>query len=165
VIGSYPTDERARWLSLVGWTWGCPHSTHIRHCTSSILSSCDASACRCDGSSAASSPKASVSGSCLCAHREIGLPFVLPIRFFFGGGFRPWQAGEARSPEGTRKISWDQRSELSNAMIVPQGDVVANMARSEDKLILILGNAVGTAFPATPIDIPVCYRSTRKTGG
>ena len=61
-------------------------------------------------------------------------------RFFFfwgGGGLRPWQAGEARSAEGTREISRDQGSELSDATIVPQGDVIADVARSEDKLILI----------------------------
>ena len=39
---------------------------------------------------------------------------------FFGEGFRPWQAGEARSPKGTREISRDQGLELSDAVTVPQ---------------------------------------------
>jgi hypothetical protein len=56
-------------------------------------------------------------------------------------GFRPRRAGEARSPEGTREISRNQGSELSNATIVPQGDVVADITRRADKLILIPGNA------------------------
>jgi hypothetical protein len=50
----------------------------------------------------------------------------------------------------TRRHSRTSRnlgSELSNATIVPQGDVVADMTRSEDKLMLIPGNAVGTATP------------------
>ena len=83
---------------------------------------------------------------------------------FLGGvwGFRPWKAGEARSPEGTREISQNQGSELSDAEIVPQGDVVADMTRSEEKLNLIPGYAVGTA---TPVGIPVCNCSTRKTEG
>ena len=41
-------------------------------------------------------------------------------------------------------------------MIVLQSNVVADIARTEDKLYLIPGNAVGTA---TPEGIPVCYRS------
>ena len=62
--------------------------------------------------------------------------------FFLGGGFRPWQPGEARLPEGTRKISRNHGSELSDATIVPQGDVVADMTRRDDKLNPIPGNAV-----------------------
>ena len=49
--------------------------------------------------------------------------------FLGWGGLRPWQAGEARSAEGTREISRNQGSELSDATIVPQGD--AGMTRSE----------------------------------
>ena len=38
-----------------------------------------------------------------------------------------------RSPlESTEEISRNQGSELSNATIVPQGDVVAEMTRGED---------------------------------
>ena len=48
--------------------------------------------------------------------------------FFYGS--RPWQAGEACSPEGTREISRNQGSELSDATIVPQGDVVEDMTCS-----------------------------------
>ena len=89
---------------------------------------------------------------------------VQTLLLFFSSffGFSPWQADEDRSPEGTQEISWNQGSELSDAMSVPQGDVVAYMTRSEDKLILIPGNAVGTA---TPVGIPVCYWSTKKTEG
>ena len=46
----------------------------------------------------------------------------------FGPG--PWQPGEARPPQ----ISRNQGSELPDAAIVPQSDVVADMARSEDEL-------------------------------
>jgi hypothetical protein len=67
------------------------------------------------------------------------------VCFFFGGGSRPCQAGEARSPEGTRELSRNQGSKLSDDTIVPQGDVVADMTQSEDKLILIPGNAATTA--------------------
>ena len=67
--------------------------------------------------------------------------------FFLGGGRRPWRAGEDRSPEGYREISWTPGSELSNATIVPQGDAAADITHREDKLILIPGNAVGTATP------------------
>ena len=66
----------------------------------------------------------------------------ITMQFFFG--FRPWQAGGACAPEGTRD-SLNQGSALSDATIVPQGNVVADMTHSEDKLILIPGNAVGTA--------------------
>jgi hypothetical protein len=38
--------------------------------------------------------------------------------------------------EGTQEISRNQGSELSNATIVPQGDVAVDMTHSEDKLIL-----------------------------
>jgi hypothetical protein len=69
-----------------------------------------------------------------------------------GGGFRPWQAGEARSPEGTREISWSQGS---GATIVPQGDAVADMTHREDKLILMPGNGAGT-----PVGIPACHRAS-----
>ena len=81
------------------------------------------------------------------------------LSIFFGGGVGPREAGEARLPEGTREIFQNQGSELSDATIVPQGDVVADMARSEDKLNLIPGNAVGAT---TPVRIPVCYWGTRK---
>ena len=64
----------------------------------------------------------------------------------FGGGFRPQQAGKVRS-EGTRAISRNQGSEPSNATIIAQSDAVADMTRSNDKLNLIPGNAVGTATP------------------
>ena len=64
---------------------------------------------------------------------------------FFPFGFRLWQAGEACSPECTRGISRNQGSELSNTTIVPQSNAVADIARSEDKLNLIPGNAAGTA--------------------
>ena len=50
------------------------------------------------------------------------------------------------------------RTELSRATIVPQGDVVGHMTRRENKLILMPGNAAGTA---TPVGIPACYCSTR----
>ena len=50
--------------------------------------------------------------------------------------------------------------ELSNATIVPQGDVVADITRGEDELSLMPRNAVGTA---TLIGSPECYWSTRKT--
>ena len=80
---------------------------------------------------------------------------MTPTLFFLGGGFRPWQAGEAQSPEGTREISRNQGSEVSDATVVSQGDLIADMTRSEDKLILIPGNAVGTA---TPVGIPACYK-------
>ena len=53
----------------------------------------------------------------------------------------------AKSTEGTGEISRNQGSELSDATIAPQGDVVAGMTRSEDKLMLIPGNAVGIATP------------------
>jgi len=53
-------------------------------------------------------------------------------------------------------------SELPNATIVPQGGVAADMTRREDELNLIPGNAAGTA---TPIRLPVCDWSTRKTEG
>ena len=81
---------------------------------------------------------------------------------FFLLGFRPWQAGEARSPDGTREISRNEGSELPNATIAPEGDVVADATRCEGKLMLIPRNAAGTA---TPVGIPVCYCSTRKTEG
>ena len=70
-------------------------------------------------------------------------------RSFFvgGGGFRPRQAGEARSPDGTREISRNQGSELPNATTVPQSDVVADMTCSEEKLIPVPGNAVGRPTP------------------
>ena len=82
--------------------------------------------------------------------------------FFLGGGVRPRQAGDARSPEGTREISRNHGSELSDATIVPQNDEGADMRCSEDELNLMPGNAVGTA---TPEGIPVCYRSTRRIEG
>jgi len=60
-------------------------------------------------------------------------------------------------------------------LIVPQGDVVADIARSEDKLILIPGNVVGTRLCGNmplvcitavghkgKIDKPVCIHSTRE---
>ena len=78
--------------------------------------------------------------------------------FLGGGGVRPWQAGEAWSPEATREISRNQGSELSDDTIVPQGDAVTDMIRRENKLILMPGNAAGTA---TPVGIRVCYCSTR----
>ena len=56
-------------------------------------------------------------------------------------------------------ISRNQGSELSHATIAPQGDVVADIARREDELNLIPGNAAGTA---TPQGMPGCYWSTRK---
>ena len=43
---------------------------------------------------------------------------------------------------------------------ISQDGVIADIRRSEDKLYLIPGNAVGTA---TPQGIPVCYWSTRQT--
>ena len=45
------------------------------------------------------------------------------------------------------RISRNQGSEPSNAMIIAQSDVVADMTRSNDKLNLIPGNAGGTATP------------------
>ena len=88
------------------------------------------------------------------------------LYFFEGGGggggggrvSRPWQAGKARSPKGNREISQNQGSELSSATIVPRSNVVADIPRSAYKVIP--GNAAGTA---TPVGIPVCYWSTRKT--
>jgi len=77
-------------------------------------------------------------------------------------GFRPRRAGEARSPDGTRENSQNQGAELSHATIVPHGDAVADITRSEDKLNLMPGNALGTA---TPEGAPVCCWSTRKTQG
>ena len=44
----------------------------------------------------------------------------------------------------------NQGSELSNATIVPQYNVVANIARGEDELNLMPANAAGAATP-TPI--------------
>ena len=79
-----------------------------------------------------------------------------------GGGIRPRRAGEARSPDGTRENSQNQGAELSHATIVPHGDAVADITRSEDKLNLMPGNALGTA---TPEGAPVCCWSTRKTQG
>ena len=61
------------------------------------------------------------------------------------GGARPWQAAKVRSPEGTQEISRNQGPELSSTTVVPQGDVVADVARGEDKLNLTPGNAAGTA--------------------
>ena len=58
-------------------------------------------------------------------------------RLLFLEGFRPWQVGKTRSPEGTRQISLYHGSELSAATIVPQGDAVADMTHSEDELNLI----------------------------
>ena len=72
---------------------------------------------------------------------------ILHFNFFLGGegGSGHGKPAEASSPEGTREISQNQASELSSAAIVPQGDVVADITRSEDKLNLIPGNAAGTA--------------------
>uniref|UniRef100_A0A6T2HFE9 Uncharacterized protein n=1 Tax=Eutreptiella gymnastica TaxID=73025 RepID=A0A6T2HFE9_9EUGL len=52
--------------------------------------------------------------------------------------------------------------ELSDATIVPQGDVAADMPRSVDELILMPGNAAETA---TPEGISARYWSTGKTEG
>jgi hypothetical protein len=57
-------------------------------------------------------------------------------------GFGPWQAGEACLAEGTPEVSWNQGSELSDATLFLQGDVVVDMTHSDDKLILTPGNAV-----------------------
>ena len=81
------------------------------------------------------------------------------MRFFLWGS-GPWHAGEGRSPEGNRKTSRNQGSELSNATIVLQSDVVADVTCGEDNLIP--GRAAGTA---TPVGIPVCCWRTRKTEG
>ena len=83
------------------------------------------------------------------------LPYFFPglCTNFFVGGFRPRRTGEARSPEGTPEISRNQRSELSNATIVPQSNAVADITRREDELNLIPGNAAGTA---TPVGTPTC---------
>ena len=87
----------------------------------------------------------------------------LMYRFVWGGGgSRPWQAGEARSPEGTREIFQNQGSELFNATVVPQSHVVTDLTCCEDKLNLTTENAARTA---TPVGIPECYWSTRKTAG
>ena len=65
-----------------------------------------------------------------------GVPPPLPIHPW-GRGSRPWQAGEAPSPDGTRESSRNQGSELSDAAIVPQGDGVADITRRENELILM----------------------------
>ena len=67
------------------------------------------------------------------------------MTFFGGAGSRPWQTGDALSPEGTRGNSPTQGSEASNATIVPQSDVVVGMTRREDELNPVPGNAAGTA--------------------
>ena len=59
------------------------------------------------------------------------------------GGPCHWQAGQARSPEGTRENSRNQASELSDAAIVPESDGVADITRGEDALNLIQGDAAG----------------------
>ena len=41
-----------------------------------------------------------------------------------GGWGRPWQAGEACSPGGTREISRNHGAEMFNAAIAPYNDVV-----------------------------------------
>ena len=78
------------------------------------------------------------------------------------GRSRPWQPGGARSPQRTRENSRHHGSELSNAAIVPQSNVVADTTRSEEGLDLVPGNAAGTA---TPPGIPVCHWSTGRTEG
>ena len=75
---------------------------------------------------------------------------------FLGSGHG--ELATSRSPEDTQKISRSQGSELSDAPIVPQGDVVVGTTRREDGLHLIPGNARGTA---TPVGIPVRRWSTR----
>ena len=74
--------------------------------------------------------------ACICSNVR---QFVLHTSFILGGGggIIPWQAGRARSPEGTQEISQNHGSELSNATIVPGGDVVADMIRGEDELNLM----------------------------
>ena len=59
---------------------------------------------------------------CLGLHTGF-MPWKMPraikiselLSSFWGWGFRPRQPGEARSPEGTREISLNQGSELSDA--------------------------------------------------
>ena len=83
--------------------------------------------------------------------------------FFWGGGVQTmasWRSPLTR--KHLRNLSESRIRAVIDATIVPQGDVVVDMTRSEDKLMLIPGNAVGTA---TPVGIPVCYWRTRKIEG
>ena len=82
------------------------------------------------------------------------------IKFFLWGGGGAWSAAQARSPEGTRETSQNKGSELSNATIGPQSDVVAEVTRGEDEVNLTPANALGTA---TPEGVPVCDWSTGAT--
>jgi len=81
-------------------------------------------------------------------HKIKGKKNLQERMFSFGGS----DHSEARSPEGTREISWSQGS---GATIVPQGDAVADMTHREDKLILMPGNGAGT-----PVGIPACHRAS-----
>ena len=89
-----------------------------------------------------------------------GVLNVVLVQFFLCSGH-----GKVPTPTHQKalgKFSRNQGSELSSATIVLQGNVVADITRSEDKLNLIPGNAAGTTRPE---GIAVCYWSTRKAEG
>ena len=59
--------------------------------------------------------------------KSLGAACPTHIFWSSGHGNLAKPAKAARSPEGTREISWNQGSKLSNATIVPHGDVVADL--------------------------------------
>ena len=82
--------------------------------------------------------------------------------FIWGGGPRHGKLtkpGHQKAPEKSLAIK-DQSSPMLR--IVPQSNEVVDITRREGKLNLIPWNAAGAA---TPMGIPVCNWSTRKTEG
>ena len=85
----------------------------------------------------------------LLREREVGS--IQEGCFFFW--FRPWQTGKALLPDGTGESPRNQESEQSNATIVPQVRVVADMTRRQGEINLKPEDAAGTTMP---VHIPRC---------